>query len=133
LDPAMGSSHFLLRACQFLAEEIATNPYTEADHAANSTGESTLSYWKRRVVESCLYGVDLNPMAVELAKLALWLETVAADRPLTFLDHHLRHGNSLVGAKVDQLAALPGEGGIVKEAFAKVFDRKLPALLEPLA
>jgi hypothetical protein len=65
--------------------------------------------------------------------LALWLETVAADRPLTFLDHHLRHGNSLIGAGLDDLAALPGETGMFAEGFAKVFDRKLPALLGPLA
>jgi hypothetical protein len=133
LDPAMGSSHFLLRACQFLAEEIATNPYTEADHAPGATGESTLSYWKRRVVESCLYGVDLNPMAVELAKLAIWLETVAADRPLTFLDHHLRHGNSLIGAKVARLRAFPGEQGMYEDVFDRELARKLPAFLESLA
>ena len=91
------------------------------------------SYWKRRVVESCLYGVDLNPMAVELAKLALWLETVAADRPLTFLDHHLRHGNSLIGAKVARLRALPAEqGGLFEDVFARELARKLPAFLGPL-
>jgi hypothetical protein len=105
LDPAMGSSHFLVRACQFLGEEIATNPYTAGEA---SGGESALSYWKRRVVENCLFGVDVNPLAVELAKLALWLETVAADRPLTFLDHHLRHGNSLIGARVGEIGTLPG-------------------------
>ncbi len=54
--------------------------------------------YKRRVAERCLYGVDLNPLAVELAKVSLWLETLAVDRPLTFLDAHLRCGNSLVGA-----------------------------------
>ncbi len=131
LDPAMGSSHFLLRACQFLAEEIATNPFTEEDHG---TGESALAYWKRRVIESCLYGVDVNPLAVELAKLALWLETVAADRPLTFLDHHLRHGNSLIGAKVAQLRAHPREEhGMFEDVFGRELARKLPAFLEPLA
>jgi hypothetical protein len=72
-------------------------------------------------------------MAVDLAKLALWLETVAADRPLTFLDHHLRAGNSLIGAKLEDLAALPGETGMYREAFAAALARKLPALLGPLA
>jgi hypothetical protein len=72
-------------------------------------------------------------MAVDLAKLALWLETVAADRPLTFLDHHLRPGDSLIGAKVADLAALPGDTGMYKEAFDAAFAKKLPALLEPLA
>ncbi len=109
LDPAMGSGHFLLRACQYLAEEIATNPHT-GDPAGEhlESDESTLSFWKRRVVEHCLYGVDLNPLAVELAKVALWLETAAMDYPLTFLDHHLRCGNSLVGASVKEVGSLPG-------------------------
>jgi hypothetical protein len=95
LDPAMGSGHFLIRACQYLAEEIATHPLTFDEHAVTAQGdEPSLTYWKRQVAERCLYGVDMNRMAVELAKLALWLETVAAEQPLTFLDHHLRHGNS---------------------------------------
>ena len=50
------------------------------------------------MAQSCIYGVDLNPLAVDLAKLSLWLITAAQDRPLSFLDHHLRAGNSLVGA-----------------------------------
>ena len=83
LDPAMGSGHFLIRSCQYLAEEIATNPYTR-DHDANELDgdESTITYWKRRVAENCLHGLDINPMAVELAKLALWCLTttiLAAD------------------------------------------------------
>jgi hypothetical protein len=130
LDPAMGSSHFLLRACQFLAEEIATNPFSAGDVGG---GESALSYWKRRVVENCLYGVDLNPLAVELAKLALWLETVAVDQPLTFLDHHLRHGNSLIGARVSEIGALPGRQDAFKEVFDKELAAKLPAFLTHLA
>ncbi|HWE95247.1 MAG TPA: Eco57I restriction-modification methylase domain-containing protein [Tepidisphaeraceae bacterium] len=66
LDPAMGSGHFLIRACQFLAEQIATNP-NAGDPAAASlqADESLLTFWKRQVVERCLYGVDRNPMAVE--------------------------------------------------------------------
>jgi len=68
-------------------------------------------HWARReVVRNCIYGVDLNPMAVELAKLSLWLTTVASNRPLSFLDHHLRCGNSLVGAELDALVALPSNG-----------------------
>lgn len=108
LDPAMGSGHFLLRACTYLAEEIATHPHTY-DEAVEQLGtdESALIFWKRRVAENCLYGVDLNDLAVELAKLAMWLETVAVDQPLTFLNHHFRHGNSLIGARIANLDALP--------------------------
>ena len=61
----------------------------------------------RLVAERCLYGVDLNPMAVELAKVSLWLATMAGDKPLTFLDHHLKRGNSLVGARLADLDRPP--------------------------
>src|SRR6202162_2692879 len=130
----MGSGHFLIRACQYLAEEIATHPFT-SDPAADalSGDESIITYWKRRVAESCLYGVDANPMAVELAKLALWLETVAADAPLTFLDHHLRHGNSIIGARIAHLGSMPGEEGMLQGEFKQELERALPSLLEPLA
>lgn len=134
LDPAMGSGHFLIRACQYLAEEIATNPHTRVPEAGEHPGdEPTITFWKRRVSERCLFGVDLNPMAVELAKLALWLETVAADAPLTFLDHHFRCGDSIVGARVAKLGGLPGDVGLFQSQFADEIKAALPGLLEPLA
>jgi len=96
-DPAMGSGHFLVEATSFLAEAAAAHP---------STVTGDLAYWKRRVVEACIYGVDRNPLAVELAKLSLWLKTV--DRmPLNFLDHHLRCGNSLIGTTLSALPRFP--------------------------
>ena len=106
LDPATGSGHFLVGVVDYLAEKLITHP--SATHTTESTSEETeLAYWRRRVVESCVYGVDLNPMAVELAKLSLWLHTVAKGEPLSFLDHHIRCGNSLIGAKIENLANLP--------------------------
>jgi hypothetical protein len=133
LDPAMGSGHFLIRACQYIAEEIATNPFT-SDHGHDDLkgDESTITYWKRRVAESCLHGVDLNPMAVELAKLALWLETVAADAPLTFLDHHFRCGDSVVGARIARLDSLPGDEGLFAGQFRQEVTIALPTLLDLL-
>lgn len=131
VDPAMGSGHFLLRACAYLAEEIATHPMT-ADAAVEETGSAALVFWKRRVAENCLYGVDLNDLAVELAKLAMWLETVAIDQPLTFLSHHLRHGNSLIGAKLDELGSLPDAPALYTSLFKSTFEEKLPLLIEPL-
>ena len=139
LDPAMGSGHFLIGACQYLAEEIATHQFTgdEAIEDAADT-ESAITFWKRRVVESSLYGVDINPLAVELAKLGLWLETVAVDQPLTFLDHHLRRGNSLIGAKISTLGVLPQEleeleeQTLLAEQLVPQVAERLPALLEPL-
>ena len=106
LDPATGSGHFLVGVVDYLAEELITHP--DAPHITETTDEDTeLAYWRRRVVESCVYGVDLNPMAVELAKLSLWLHTVAKGEPLSFLDHHIRCGNSLIGAKIKNLSNLP--------------------------
>src|SRR5205807_7324755 len=99
LDPAMGSGHFLVEATEYIARfmvELNAQPIT-------TTREAELAYWKRRVVQSCIYGVDLNPLAVELAKLSLWLSTVAKDRPLSFLNHHLRTGNALIGARLEDL------------------------------
>jgi hypothetical protein len=133
LDPAMGSGHFLIRACQYLAEQIATNPNTKDRPAEHLQGdEPTLGYWKRRVAETCLYGVDRNSMAVELAKLALWLETVAMDKPLTFLDHHLRHGDSLVGGWVEGLRSLPDAPPLMSNLFEQQIRERLPGLLRAL-
>ena len=105
LDPAMGSGHFLVRATEFLAEAIATHP--EVKTQVGLDDENELNFWKRQVVERCIYGVDLNLLAVELAKLSLWLATVAKGKPLSFLDHHLRCGNSLIGARLKDLGFLP--------------------------
>jgi len=100
LDPAMGSGHFLVETIEFIARFLV-------DYGIVPEGkrpeEADLAFWKRRVVQSCVYGVDLNPLAVELAKLSLGLTTVAKDRPLSFLDHHLRPGNSLLGARLDKI------------------------------
>ena len=106
LDPATGSGHFLVGVVDYLAEELITNP-DAALMTETATEETELAYWRRRVVESCVYGVDLNPMAVELAKLSLWLHTVAKGEPLSFLDHHIRCGNSLIGARIENLSNLP--------------------------
>ena len=133
VDPAMGSGHFLVRATEWLAEQIVYHPTTrlmtepvvangpsrrtrEEIQAAGripvvpgiSQEQAETAYWRRRVVEACIYGVDLNPLAVELAKLSLWLTCIAADEPLNFLDHHLRHGNSLLFAAPEELSHRPG-------------------------
>ena len=105
LDPAMGSAHFLIAAGQLLTNFIVeTLNLTEW---VNSSISSDPLMWKRRVVERCLYGVDLNPLAHELAKLTLWISSASTGKPLTFLDHHLKLGNSLYGAPLNRLSTLP--------------------------
>ena len=100
-DPAMGSGHFLVNAVHtittFIVETLNLTPWENAEI------DSDPVTWRRKVVKRCLYGVDLNPLAVELAKLSLWLTTAAEGRPLSFLDHHLRQGNSLIGARLGDL------------------------------
>ncbi|MBM4042121.1 MAG: hypothetical protein FJ290_26795 [Planctomycetes bacterium] len=100
LDPAMGSGHFLVGAADFLSLAMATDPNLLP--LSLMAEEDPQVFYKRLVVERCLYGVDLNPLAVELAKLSLWLHTVSRDKALSFLDHHLRCGNSLIGGRIEQ-------------------------------
>ena len=139
LDPAMGSGHFLARATDFLAEAIATDP--DIKSPLELTEESELTYYRRRVVESCIYGVDLNPLAVELAKLTLWLTTMAKSKPLSFLNHHLRVGNSLIGAEIADLDEVPkvkskkkaidlSRAPVQLGLFQIVFNQKLYDLLQ---
>jgi hypothetical protein len=105
LDPAMGSGHFLVAAGQmvtdFIVETLNLTGWPNEEISADPL------LWKRRVVERCLYGVDKNPLAQELAKLSLWIASASAGKPLTFLDHHLKVGNSLYGAPLKRLGSLP--------------------------
>lgn len=110
-DPACGSGHFLLAAARRLGKELAKIRTGEEEPAPERVREAI-----RDVVAHCIYGVDKNPLAVELCRVALWLEAHCAGKPLTFLDHHIKCGDSLVG--VLDLAIL--EKGIPDEAFTPV-------------
>ena len=95
-DPACGSGHFLLSAARRLADEIALHrAATEREGGAPT--QADYRHALRDVVSCCLYGVDKNPMAIQLAKTALWLEAYSPDRPLSFIDHHLQVGDALLG------------------------------------
>jgi len=122
LDSAMGSGHFLVRATELLADRIVEHPTTKFQVVSVSPGlsqeQAEISYWRRRVVEACIYGVDSNPLAVELTKLSLWLTCIASNEPLNFLDHHLRIGNSLIGAKLDDMVTLPSKRQIPQMHFS---------------
>lgn len=105
-DPAMGSGAFLVEACRFLADQVlaAWTRDGKIEAIAAEYGEPLL-HARRLVAQRCLYGVDKNEAAVELAKLSLWLVTLSKTLSFTFLDHALRHGDSLVGLDFDQLRA----------------------------
>ncbi len=96
LDPATGSGHFMVEAVAYIAEWLRRLRLQPADLEVD---EDELVYWKRQVVTTCIYGVDVNPLAVELAKLSLWLTTIQRGKPLSFLNHHVQVGNTLVGYK----------------------------------
>jgi hypothetical protein len=99
VDPACGSGHFLLAAARRIATHLAR---------ARAQGTPSASEYRealRAVVGTCVYGVDLNPMAVELCRVALWMEAIVPGRPLSFLEAHIRHGNALIGATPELLEA----------------------------
>ena len=130
LDPACGSAHFLVEAMRFLGQALH-RAYVEEGNGRpphdfrNTTGQGWDADWrasdeearfsnsearawcKRRVTERCLFGVDLNPTAVQLARVALWIESAAGDRPLTYFEHHVRCGNSLLGSWMERLDKPP--------------------------
>jgi hypothetical protein len=119
LDPAMGSGHFLVNAAYFLANYIVESLYTT--EWENDSVDTSSLLWRRRIVEKCIFGVDLNGLATELAKLSLWLITADRNKPLTFMDHHLRTGNSLLGTNLGDLRALP-DGEKVSEGAQTTLD-----------
>jgi hypothetical protein len=124
-DPAMGSGAFLVQACRWLADRLV-EAWAQAEDQGHTVGvdgrvadaaastealprdiEARTLIARRLIAERCLYGVDLNPLAVELAKLSIWLVTLAKGRPFGFLDHNLRCGDSLLGIhRLDQLTQL---------------------------
>jgi hypothetical protein len=126
LDPACGSAHFLVEAMRFLGQALH-RAYVEecngnappgfrgtwdtdheaSDEDARAVGSEARAWCKRRIAERCLFGVDLNPTAVALARVALWIESLAGERPLTYFNHHIRCGNSILGTWLDRLGDPP--------------------------
>jgi hypothetical protein len=120
-DPACGSGHFLVAAARRISKRIAA---LETDEAEPS--EPAIRAALRQVVGRCIYGVDVNPMAAELAKVSLWLEALEPGKPLTYLDQNIRVGNSLLGVTPALLAE-----GLPDEAFKPIEgdDKKVAAAL----
>ncbi|MDR3410473.1 MAG: hypothetical protein P4L87_05950 [Formivibrio sp.] len=150
-DPAMGSGAFLVQACRWLSDRLveawsqveATGKTVSVDGEVLETGaakeplprdsEARTVIARRLIAERCLYGVDLNPLAVELAKLSIWLVTLAKGRPFGFLDHSLRCGDSLLGIyRLDQLTELsmtPTEKGQLR-LFGQNIERAVREAIE---
>lgn len=120
-DPACGSGHFLVAAARRIAKRVAAEETGEPEPPP-AAAQAAL----RKVVGQCIYGVDLNPMAAELAKVSLWLEALEPGKPLSFIDTNIRVGNSLLGVTPALLAQ-----GLPDAAFAPIEgdDRKVAAEL----
>lgn len=106
-DPACGSGHFLIAAAHRMARHLARVRTGESE-----PGPDDYQHALRDVIGRCIYGVDLNPMAAELCRVALWIESLEPGRPLSFLDHHIKVGNSLLGTTPELM-----EKGIPDDAF----------------
>ena len=124
-DPAVGSGHFLVGAAHRLARHLSR----ARAHSAGESEPSPALYQTalRDIIGNCLYGVDINPMSAELCRVSLWLEALEPGKPLSFLDHHIQVGNSLLGATPALM-----KGGIPDAAFRGIpgDDKKVCALLK---
>jgi hypothetical protein len=121
-DPACGSGHFLVAAARRIAKRVAAEETGESE-PPNAVVRAAL----RRVTGRCIYGVDINPMAAELAKVSLWIEALEPGRPLSYLDQNVRVGNSLLGVTPALLAE-----GLPDTAFTPIEgdDHKVAAALK---
>ena len=117
-DPAMGSGAFLVEACRQLGDALIEAWKIHGGRPEIPPDEDETIFARRLVAQKCLYGVDRNPLAVDLAKLSLWLVTLAKDHPLTFVDHALRAGDSLVGLSRKQIGAFDWKSGAGGNLFA---------------
>jgi hypothetical protein len=130
-DPAMGSGAFLVETCRHLADQLVAAWTRSGALAAilEQHGDAHL-HARRLVAQRCLYGVDKNPAAVELAKLSLWLITMSRELPFTFVDHALRHGDSLVGLDLEQVSSFHWQAGKQIPLFREVLRDALEQALE---
>ena len=127
-DPAMGSGAFLVESCRYLAEllELAWNREGLPDAlkpGGHAHGEEPLIYARRLIAQSCLYGVDKNPFAVNLARLSLWLVSLSKDAPFTFVDHALKCGDSLVGMERSEIEAALKGASLQRELQIEYLDQ----------
>ena len=109
-DPSVGSGHFIIAAAHRLAHHLARYRTGDAEPAPEDYQAAL-----RDVIRRCVYGVDMNPMAAELCKVSLWIESMEPGKPLSFLDQHIQVGNSLIGCTPSLLA-----GGLPDSAFKAI-------------
>lgn len=124
-DPAMGSGAFLVETCRQLGDELVKAWHVHDQVPKLPPDEDEVLHARRVIAQRCLYGVDKNPMAVDLAKLSLWLATLAKGHPFTFLDHALRPGDSLVGLTQEQIAGFHWSPKKQRDLFRKQIEDRM--------
>lgn len=124
-DPAMGSGAFLAEACRYLSRRLLDAWTREGKVPPEARDGDPLLYARRLIAERCLYGVDKNPFAVQLARLSLWLVTLSKDLPFTFVDHALREGDAVIGLTSQQIAAFSFEGKGAAQMFGYGIRRSI--------
>lgn len=129
-DPAMGSGAFLVEACRHLGEVLAAAWRHHKATPPIPPDEDVLRHAQRTIAQRCLYGVDKNPFAVDLAKLSLWLATFAKEHPFTFLDHALKAGDSLVGLSREQIASLHWSPSKQMPLLRQLVDERVTVAME---
>ena len=129
-DPAMGSGAFLVEACRQLGDALVKAWHFHRCLPKLPPDEDEVLHARRLIAQRCLYGVDRNPMAVDLSKLSLWLATLAKDHPFTFLDHSLRCGDSLVGLTRDQIAAFHWQPAAQQDFLSKELRKRIDRATE---
>ncbi|MDE0038711.1 MAG: N-6 DNA methylase [Gammaproteobacteria bacterium] len=117
LDPTTGSGAFLVEACRQLSARLTEAWSVHGGPPELPADEDELLHARRLVAQRCLYGVDRNPMAIDLARLSLWLVTLARDHAFTFIDHALRHGDSLVGLTRKQIEGFHWDAEVPRFQF----------------
>jgi hypothetical protein len=122
LDPAMGSGALLVAACRYLAAAYEAAFVRERGCFASDITDADRAGYRRLIAQRCLYGVDVNPMAVQVARLSMWLTTLARGRPLSFLDHRFVTGDSLVGASLDDMRRQPPGGRRQARGLLPLFE-----------
>jgi hypothetical protein len=125
-DPAMGSGAFLVESCRQLGDALIEAWRVHGGRPEIPPDEDEVVFARRLVAQRCLYGVDRNPIAVDLTKMSLWLATLAREHPLTFVDHALRHGDSLIGLSRRQIEAFhwdPAKDGFEAVRISEHLDR----------
>jgi len=128
-DPAMGTGAFLVEVCRFLGDQVVAAWIRDGEiEKIGDRFEDPVMHARRLVAQRCVYGVDKNPFAVHLAKLSLWLATLAKDLPFTFLDHSLKYGDSLVGLSFKQIEAFHWKPE--PDGQLELFDEPLRIALE---